>query len=78
MIVGYEHRWQVEAQLAALEHEKKGAWGPAHLEAIAGQEALFRAELERMDREGDYQEPKRIVRQGAFAWVDEFGSPLVR
>jgi hypothetical protein len=39
---------------------------------------VFRAELERMDREGDYVEPKRVVRQGAFAWVNEFGAPQYR
>jgi hypothetical protein len=24
-IAGFEHRWQIEAQLAAFEHERKGA-----------------------------------------------------
>jgi len=41
VIAGFEHRWQVEAQLAAFEHERKGAQTAAHLEAIAEQEAIF-------------------------------------
>jgi hypothetical protein len=73
MITGYEHRRQVETQLRALEHERKNVWSDAHLEAIAAQEAIFQAELERMDREGDYEEPERVVRQGAFAWIGEHG-----
>jgi hypothetical protein len=30
-----------------------------------------------MDREGDYQEPQRVVREGAFAWIGEHGHPHV-
>jgi Ca2+-binding RTX toxin-like protein len=57
-LAGFGHRWQVEAQLAAFEHERKGAQNERHREAIAAQEAIFKAELERMDKEGDYQEPE--------------------
>jgi hypothetical protein len=48
MIPGFEYRWQVEAQLAGFEHERKGAQNQRHLDAIAAQEAIFKAELERM------------------------------
>ena len=64
MIAGFEHRWQVEAQLSAFEHERRGAQNQRHLDAIAAQEAIFKAELERMDREGDYEEPKRTGEPG--------------
>jgi hypothetical protein len=57
-IPGFEYRWQVEAQLAGFENERKGAQTEAHRDAIARQEAIFKAELERMDREGDYMEPE--------------------
>jgi hypothetical protein len=73
VIAGFEHRWQVEAQLAAFEHERKGAQTAAHLEAIAEQEAIFRGELERMDREGDYEEPKLEPSLGTAAWVGTRG-----
>jgi hypothetical protein len=69
MIAGFEHRWQVEAQLAAFEHERKGAQTDAHREAIAAQEAIFQAELERMDKEGDYREPRGPESMGTSAWV---------
>jgi hypothetical protein len=72
-IAGFEHRWQVEAQLAALEHEKRGAQSERHLASIAEQEAIFRAELERMDREGDYEEPKLEPALGSLAWVGTRG-----
>jgi len=42
----------VRAQLDALAHERKGASGQAHLDAIAEQEAIFEAELARMEAEG--------------------------
>jgi hypothetical protein len=78
-ISGFEHRWQVEAQLGALDRELRGhIRDERHRASIKAQIKIFAAELERMDREGDYQEPERIVRQGAFAWVDEFGGPLIR
>ena len=77
MIAGFEHRWQVEAQLAAFEHERKGAQNAAHLEAIAGQEAVFRAELERMDREGDYVEPEGNPALGTLAYVGRAGRGLI-
>ncbi len=73
MIAGFEHRWQVEAQLAAFEHERKGAQTERHREAIAAQEAIFRAELERMDKEGDYVEPKGPESLGTVAWVGSAG-----
>ncbi len=79
MIVGFEYRWQVEAQLAALEREKgSGHMNPAWLRRIEDQEAIFRAELERIEREGDYGEPKPPPRKGAFAWVGDQGKPLFR
>jgi hypothetical protein len=77
MIAGFEYRWQVEAQLAAFEHERKGTSDPRWLAAIDEQEAIFRAELERMDREGDYEEPGRSPRQGPFSWIDDQGGPIV-
>ena len=69
-------RWQVEAQIAALEHERKGAQNQRHLDAIAGQEAVFRAELERMDREGDYVEPEGPETLG-LAYVGRAGRGLI-
>jgi hypothetical protein len=77
VIAGYEYRWQVEAQLAAFEHERKGAQTAAHRDAIAAQEAIFQAELERMDREGDYVEPEPPPRRGAFAWIGEHGHQYI-
>jgi hypothetical protein len=44
-----------------------------HLAAIAAQEAIFQAELERMDREGDYEEPKLEPSLGSLAWVGTRG-----
>ena len=73
MIAGFEHRWQVEAQLAAFEHERKGAQNAKHLEAIAASEALFKAELERMDVECDYVEPEGPASLGTAAWVGTAG-----
>ena len=73
MIAGFEHRWQVEAQIAAFEHERKGARTERHLAAIAAQEAIFKAELERIDREGDYVEPEGPASLGTTAWVGTAG-----
>jgi hypothetical protein len=79
MIAGFEHRWQVEAQLSALERELRGhIRDERHRASIEAQMKVFAAELERLDREGDYQEPERVVRQGAFAWIGEHGHPSVR
>ena len=78
-IAGFEHRAQVEAQLAALEREKgSGHMNPTWLQKIEEQEAIFKAELERMDVEGDFEEPKPPPRKGAFAWVGEWGAPRLR
>ena len=77
MIAGFEHRWQVEAQIAALEHERKGAQTDRHRESIAEQEAIFRAELERMDREGDYKEPEGNPAIGTLAYVGRAGRGLI-
>jgi hypothetical protein len=78
VIAGFEHRWQVEAQLAALEREKgSGHMNPAWLQKIEEQIRLFEGELKRMDREGDYEEPGRSPRQGPFSWVDDQGGPIV-
>ena len=77
MIPGYEHRWQVEQQLAAFAHERKGAQNQRHLDAIAGQEAIFKAELERMDREGDYVEPEGNPALGTLAYVGRAGRGLI-
>ena len=73
MIPGFEYRWQVEAQLRAFEHERKGAQNQRHLDAIAASEAIFKAELERMDVEGDYEEPKGPASLGTTAWVGTAG-----
>ena len=53
MINGFERPSQVRAALAAFEHERTGgaASDLARLAAIAEQEAIFRAELERMEAE---------------------------
>ena len=48
MIAGFEHRWQIEAQLRAFEHERNGAQNERHLDAIAAQKKLFEAERDRM------------------------------
>ena len=73
MIPGFEHRWQVEAQLRAFEHERKGAQNARNLDAIAAQEVIFKAELERMDVEGDYVEPEGPAPLGTAAWVGTAG-----
>ena len=49
-----------------------------HRASIKAQIKVFAAELERMDREGDYQEPEGTVRQGPFAWIGDYGQPLVK
>ena len=73
MIAGYEHRFQVEAQLA-LEREKgSGHMNPSWLQKIETEEAIFRAELERMDREGDFVEPEVPKGFGTLAYVGTFG-----
>jgi hypothetical protein len=77
VIAGFEHRWQVEAQLSAFEHERKGTSDPRWLAAIDESERVFREELARMDREGDYEEPGRSPRQGPFSWIDDQGGPIV-
>ena len=73
MIAGFEHRWQVEAQLRAFEHERRGAQNERHRASIAAQEAIFKAELEQMDREGDYVEPEVPEGFGTLAYVGTFG-----
>jgi hypothetical protein len=77
-ISGFEHRWQVEAQLGALERELRGhIRDERHRASIEAQIKIFAAELERMGREGDYEEPERAVRQGPFAWIGEHGHQYI-
>lgn len=79
MIAGFQHRWQVEAQLGALERELRGhIRDERHRASIETQIEIFAAELERMDREGDFEEPKPSPRKGAFAWVGEWGAPQIK
>jgi hypothetical protein len=73
VIAGYEYRWQVEAQLRGFERERQGAQNARHLEAIAKSEAIFKEELERMDREGDYVEPEMPKGYGTLACVGKAG-----
>jgi hypothetical protein len=74
MIAGFEHRWQVEAQLGALDRELRGhIRDERHRASIKAQIKVFKDELARMDVEGDYVEPERVVRQGRFAWIGEYG-----
>lgn len=74
MIPGFERRFQVEAQLGALERELRGhIRDERHRAAIEAQIGVFATELERMEREGDYKEPERAVREGPFAWVGPSG-----
>jgi hypothetical protein len=50
---GYERPWQVRAMLDALARERRGHIRDArHLASIEAQESAFRAELERMEKEG--------------------------
>ena len=77
MIAGYTSREQLEAQLRAFEHERRTARSDRHLEAIAAQEAIFKAELERVGA-GDYPEAERVVQPGHFAWIGEYGHPSIR
>jgi hypothetical protein len=42
VIPGFEYRWQVEAQLAGFENERRGAQTDAHRKAIEQQEAIFK------------------------------------
>ena len=78
-IAGFEHRWQVEAHLGALERELRGhIRDERHRASIQAQIEIYAAELERQDREGDYEEPKPPPRKGAFAWVGEHGHPNIR
>lgn len=73
MIAGFEHRWQIEAQLRALEHERRGAQNERHRASIAAQETIFKKELERMDVEGDYQEPEGPESMGTRWYVGSHG-----
>jgi hypothetical protein len=78
VIPGYETKREVRAQLAALEHERKGAQSAKHLEAIAEQEAIFRAELERMERTGEGEEPVTTnPAMGTARWVGRAGRGLI-
>jgi hypothetical protein len=73
-IPGFEYRWQVMAQLAGFENERRGAQTEAHREAIARQEEIFKAELARIDREGDYVEPEgKSPSMGTFWYVGKAG-----
>lgn len=55
MISGYEHRWQVEDQITALERERRGhIRDMRHLEVIDAQLGVFQKELRRMQRAGYY------------------------
>jgi hypothetical protein len=72
---GYERLWQVEAQIAALEHERRGARNDEHRAAIAQSLARFEAELERMQREGEDVEPVGPSSRGTLAWVGYRGVP---
>jgi len=77
-ISGFEHRWQVEAQLGALERELRGhIRDERHRDSIKAQIKVFAAELARMDREGDYVEPEPPPRRGAFAWIGEHGHQYI-
>jgi hypothetical protein len=66
MIAGYETKAQVLAMLEALSRERLTAGysradvahNPQHLVEIERQQALFRAELDRMEAEGEGDEPK--------------------
>jgi hypothetical protein len=51
-IAGYERPWQIRAQLEAFKHERGHIWDARHLAEIEKGEALFQAELERMEAEG--------------------------
>jgi hypothetical protein len=51
MIAGFERPELVLQKLAALEHERRGCGSAAHLEAIAGQESVFRAALDEFSPE---------------------------
>jgi hypothetical protein len=73
MIAGFEHRWQIEAQLRAFEHERRGAQSERHRASIAAQEAIFKKELARIDVEGDYVEPEGPASLGTTAWVGTAG-----
>jgi hypothetical protein len=54
VIPGYEFKWQVEDQIAALEREKRGHIRDArHLAVIDDQLEVFRAELARMEAAGE-------------------------
>jgi hypothetical protein len=78
VISGFETKREVRAQLAAFEHERKSAQTDAHRGAIAGQEALFRAELERMERTGEGEEPVTTNRAlGTLAYVGRAGRGLI-
>jgi hypothetical protein len=70
MIAGCEKPWQVRAQLAAFEHERRGAVDARHRAAIDAQEAIFRAELERMETASVPEEPEpRNPARGTISWV---------
>jgi hypothetical protein len=74
VIAGFEYRWQVEAQLGALDRELRGhIRDERHRTSIEAQIKDFAAELERMDREGDYVEPEMPPGYGTLAWVGTQG-----
>ena len=76
MIAGFQHRWQVEAQLGALERELRGhIRDERHRASIETQIEIFAAELERMDREGDFEEPKRLATKGRLRLGGRVGRP---
>jgi hypothetical protein len=83
MIAGYETKAQVLAMLEALKRERATAgWtranvahNPQHLRSIEAQEALFKAELERMEAEGDGDEP--VTTNPALGTTAYWGIPGV-
>jgi hypothetical protein len=73
MIPGFELRRQVEAQLAALEHEKLGAMSAQHLASIDQQIDVFTAELERMQATGEgdkYATADKTL--GTLGWIGSY------
>jgi hypothetical protein len=75
MIAGYEKPSQVRAQLAAFEHERRGAQSERHLAAIAEQERIFRRELKRMEKEGVPDEDETTAPDSLSAQAAWMGGP---
>jgi hypothetical protein len=74
MIAGYERPSHVRAMLEGFKRERQGTSDPRRLAQIEAQEAIFEAELARMEAEGVTDEPEPgHPALGTIAYVGKAG-----